>query len=48
MDSLSASVISEMIAAAEADEDFSSGAELPADVDDTLLEPSLPDNGVFR
>ena len=44
MDSLSASVISEMIAAAEAEGELPSEAELASESED----PALPDNGVFR
>ena len=48
MDSLSASVISEMIAAANADGELPSEAEVASETEENPEEPSLPDNGVFR
>lgn len=48
MDSLSASVISEMLAAAEAEgELLPPEAEIPSESEDGPEEALLPDNGVF-
>ena len=48
VNSLSASVISEMIAAAEADGELPLEAELASETEESPEGPSPPDNGVFR